>query len=446
MTLRGQHFNIEDFDADDTPDATAPAQSFNPFNFIADVQERAPTAAPTPPQPPVFKNSQAGFPAHRKRDVQSRFKKSRQQDVAPSTPAPSQFGSDGVANNDDDFLTSEKRRIDEENRQRIATMSPEEIEEERKELLESLDPSLIQRLLSRATIEEGGSNEDFPGLEQKQDKSKPEATSKSEATKPRKTVKFAEVDAGADDIAKSAGATQNTQAASKEQGKHEHSGHDAAAQVALPTDSTIHFPRPPQPPSLDPSDPNFLEDLHEKYFPDLPADPEKLEWMTSAPSDAYSASQSSLDPKDIRFAFTGALIPPSLAAEIPVTQGLHHHGNAPDAAGYTIPELAMLARSSVPAQRCVAFQTLGRILYRLGKGEFGNPGDGGSGTVGAEDTLGELARGLWHEVEKESVIEVCVAESEGRSIAGGKHQSAKSYATEAVWFWQQGGGRRWKAA
>lgn len=176
----------------------------------------------------------------------------------------------------------------------------------------------------------------------------------------------------------------------------------------------------------------------------MPADPEKLEWMTTAPSNAYSASQSSLDPKDIRFAFTGALIPPSLAAEIPVTQGLHHHGNAPDAAGYTISELAMLARSSVPAQRCVAFQTLGRILYRLGRGEFGNAGDGGQGTVGAEDTLGELARGLWHEVQKESVLEVCLAESEGRGVAGGKHVSARAYATEAVWLWQQGGGRTWK--
>ena len=133
-----------------------------------------------------------------------------------------------------------------------------------------------------------------------------------------------------------------------------------------------------------------------------------------------------------------------MAAEIPVTAGLHHHGEAPEAAGYTIPELAMLARSSFPAQRCISFQTLGRLLYRLGKGEFGNPGDGGQNTVGAEDTLGELARGLWGEVEKQGVVEICVAESEGK-IANGRHVSARAYATEAVWLWQRGGGRRWKA-
>ncbi|KAG9724460.1 hypothetical protein KCU59_g15677, partial [Aureobasidium melanogenum] len=442
MTLRGQHFSIDDFDAQNSPEVASAPQVFNPFNFVADVQERKPTAAPTPPQPPAFKSSPGGFPAHRKRNVQSKFKKSRQQDADPIAPTP-QPQINVLENDDDDFMTTERRRIDEENRQRIAEMSPEEIEEERRELLSSLDPSLIQRLLGRATIEEGGSNEDFPGLQEKVEETKQEV--KTDFTdKPRKTVKFAEVEDEPAGARVGSGARSGNET-STTQHKHDNPGHQAASEVALPTDSTIHFPRPPQPPSLDPSDPNFLEDLHEKYFPDLPADPEKLEWMTSSPSNAYSASQASLDPKDIRFAFTGALIPPSLAAEIPVTMGLHHHGDAPDAAGYTIPELAMLARSSVPAQRCVAFQTLGRILYRLGKGEFGDPGEEGQGTVGAKDTLGELARGLWFEVKKESVLEICLAESEGRGAAGGRHMGARAYATEAVWLWQQGGGRRWKA-
>ncbi|KAG9538819.1 hypothetical protein KCU79_g19948, partial [Aureobasidium melanogenum] len=442
MTLRGQHFSIDDFDAQNSPEVASAPQVFNPFNFVADVQERKPTAAPKPPQPPAFKNSPGGFPAHRKRNVQSKFKKIRQQDADPVAPAP-QPQNNVLENDDNDFMTTERRRIDEENRQRIAEMSPEEIEEERRELLSSLDPSLIQRLLGRATIEEGGSNEDFPGLQEKVEETKQEV--KTDFTdKPRKTVKFAEVEDEPAGARVGSGARSGNET-STTQHKHDNPGHQAASEVALPTDSTIHFPRPPQPPSLDPSDPNFLEDLHEKYFPDLPADPEKLEWMTSSPSNAYSASQASLDPKDIRFAFTGALIPPSLAAEIPVTMGLHHHGDAPDAAGYTIPELAMLARSSVPAQRCVAFQTLGRILYRLGKGEFGDPGEEGQGTVGAKDTLGELARGLWFEVKKESVLEICLAESEGRGAAGGRHMGARAYATEAVWLWQQGGGRRWKA-
>ena len=154
---------------------------------------------------------------------------------------------------------------------------------------------------------------------------------------------------------------------------------------------------------------------------------------------------------DIRFSFRGEIIPPSKATELPVTLGLHHHGDAPDAAGYTIAELAHLSRSSYPAQRCIAFQTLGRVLYRLSKGEFGDPGEPeqllNEGVVeGPEDTFGELARGLWREVERLQVIQALVDESEGKGVDGGKHVSAKAYATEAVWLWRKGGGRRWKAA
>lgn len=456
MSIRGQHFSIDQFDEDNNggADFSDDAQPVNPFNFIADVQERA-TTIPQPPKPPSLRNNQGGgFPTHRKRDVPSRFRRNRQQDdvqqqgrqtvVPPSKPAARL--QDPKEDDEDDFAKSEKRHIDEENRMRMAAMSEEEIEEERAELFKQLDPSLIERLLRRANIEEteeGPSNADFPGLENQPAPTKP--------TKPRKSVKFAESAEVSDGATPAENDSRNSVATKQdhasERGPPDAGGAEAAA-VALPTDSTIHFPQPPQPPSLDPSSSTFLTDLHEKYFPSLPNDPSKLEWMTSSPADksAYSTTASSLDPKDVRFHFTGTLIPPSLASEIPVTAGLHHHGNAPEAAGYTIPELAMLARSTVAAQRCVAFQTLGRILYRLGRGEFGDPGEEGAGTVGAEDTMGELARGLWGEVEREGVIEVCVAESEGRGVAGGKHVSARSYATEAVWLWQKGGGRRWKAA
>lgn len=454
MAMRGEHFLIDDFENGVGPVPESKPAAVNPLDFIGDVQERS-TTAPKPPQPPSLRNA-GGFPAHRKRDVQSRFKKSRQekddhdvvdcQDVATQNTPP-QDGADYKSRpGDNEFMRSVRPSVDEENRHRLAEMSPEEIEEERAELLKSLDPSLIQRLLGRATleeigkatIEEGGSNADFPGLEKEQEDIKPKAA------KPRKSVKFAEEEP---QVSKPPKVVHHMpwHAAAPNDAENEVAGHVAAAEEALPFDSSIHFPSAPQPPSLDPSSDTFLDDLHAKYFPSLPEDPEKLEWMRSKPENTYSASQTSLDPKDIRFSFAGALIPPSVAAQIPVTAGLHHHGDAPDAAGYTIPELAMLARSSVPGQRCMAFQTLGRLLYRLGKGEFGNAGDGSAGTVGAEDTMGELARSLWGEVEREGVIEICVAESEGK-VAGGRHVSARAYATEAVWLWQKGGGRRWKAA
>jgi RNA polymerase II-associated protein 1 len=125
---------------------------------------------------------------------------------------------------------------------------------------------------------------------------------------------------------------------------------------------------------------------------------------------------------------------------IPVTAGLHHHGVAPEAAGYTIPELGMLARSAVPAQRCVAFQTLGRILYRLGRGEWG------SGLVGKEDTEedgADMASLLWECVQETRVLDSL---TEAAMVSDGVgHRGSKVYATEALWLFEKSGWTsRWK--
>jgi hypothetical protein len=227
----------------------------------------------------------------------------------------------------------------------------------------------------------------------------------------------------------------------------------------------IHFPARSPPPALDPNAPDFLQALHEKYYPDLPADPSKLSWMApltaeevdddddddgeddkdgsgsgsgstrpppppTSSSSPYSPRLAALPPSAIRFDFRGALLPPRTARAVPVSAGLHHHGDAPEAAGYTIPELARLARSSFPAQRCIAYQTLGRILYRLGTGRFG-----------AADS--DLAQGLWRCVRDGRVLEslqqeAALADHEG----SGGHASAKALAVEALWNWQRGGGKQ----
>jgi hypothetical protein len=126
-----------------------------------------------------------------------------------------------------------------------------------------------------------------------------------------------------------------------------------------------------------------------------------------------------------------------MSRTIPVTKGLHHHGEAPEAAGYTIPELAWLARSSMPSQRCLAYQTLGRMLYRLGRGDWGT-GEGGRN--GEED---DLAFALWRCFQQGRVLESLEAEA---SLPEGKgHLSCKTYAIEALWLFEKGGWReRWK--
>ncbi|QIX00164.1 hypothetical protein AMS68_005681 [Peltaster fructicola] len=407
----GQKFELsfdEDAQSGEIADVSVPS------GFVSDVFERQ-TATTSPPTAPALKNK-TGFPAHTKRTIQSRFKQKRQDDdsrsLASQMPESRSNTADKAAQ--DNVAMSDRAQIDKENRDRLASMSPEEIEEARRELLGAMDPALLQRILQRADIS-SGSNEaaDIREIET----SAPSEEPISEHPRQEKKVTFA-VDEEEEEI----------------------------TQPDVPPQDSIHFPRAPQPPDLDPNSETFLDDLHSKYFPSLPAEPDKLEWMRASKSkNTYDPSQSALSPRDIRFDFSGALLAPSAASEIPVSAGLHHHADAPEAAGYTIPELAHLSRSTYAPQRCIAFQTLGRILYKLGKGEFGDPGEPGANTVGAEDTMGELARGLWREIETQHVIEQLVAESEGNGIDGGRHVSARTYATEAVWLWRQGGGRRWKA-
>jgi len=204
----------------------------------------------------------------------------------------------------------------------------------------------------------------------------------------------------------------------------------------------VHFPKPPAQPDLDPESETFLDDLHSKYFPTLAHDPSKLDWMKPIDpreSASYDPNQADeVHPKDIRFDFRGKIIPPSKSRSLPTTLGLHNHAAAPDAAGYTVAELSHLARSAYPAQRCIAIQTLGRLLFRLGAGEYGNEED-----VIRKDVAGQramLAKGLWQEVEEGRAIETI--SEEAKKERG--HQTSIALAQEALWNWQRGGGKHQK--
>ncbi|KAI6795083.1 hypothetical protein KC361_g5207 [Hortaea werneckii] len=440
--IKGQRFELN-LGPDDESDARPQAPpAVLPGAFVTDVQERQ-VSQPKAPSAPTLR-SKTGFPEHKKRNTTSRFRKKAQENNPPSEkssqnvaqPPPSAKPSSGSDAKPKSWEEDEKQRIDDENRQKLAGMSEAEIEEERRELMNSMSPEFIQRLLKRSNID-SGSNES--NLQPEQPPSVQENPVEEKKTKePKKSVKFADPEPAAPPNPSQQPETRPP----KDEKDMRYVDDDPT-----PGDS-VHFPPAPQPPDLDPNSTTFLIDLHEKYFPSLPTDPDKLSWMqtTRADRQAYSTGASAFNAQEIRFSFTGELLAPTTSHLIPVTEGLHHHGAAPDAAGYTIPELAHLSRSSYAAQRCIAFQTLGRILYRLGKGEFGNPGEPGVEATGLEDSLGELARGLWGVVEHEKVIEGLVAESEGQGVDGGRHLSARAYATEAVWLWRKGGGRRWKAA
>ena len=90
---------------------------------------------------------------------------------------------------------------------------------------------------------------------------------------------------------------------------------------------------------------------------------EKLEWMMK-PKSAQESSQS----KSARFDFQGNVMTNN--EEVAVTLALHHHGNEPDLAGYTLDELFHLARSKFNQQRVLALQTIGNILAKCHQGAY----------------------------------------------------------------------------
>ncbi|CAL8105514.1 unnamed protein product [Calicophoron daubneyi] len=67
-----------------------------------------------------------------------------------------------------------------------------------------------------------------------------------------------------------------------------------------------------------------------------------------------------------RFDLSGLVVPPD--AVVDTHLGLHHHGEEPERAGYTIGELFHLSRSSVPAQRRLALATLASSLIQSRSG------------------------------------------------------------------------------
>lgn len=436
MAFRGERFVLDLGSDDELPEhASTESSSLAIPGMIGEIQERSPTTVPAPPKPPS-----TGFPAHRRRNKPSAFKQRRDASSAlPDTPSTPASG-----------LDAEKAAIAEENRRHLASMSATQIQQEREELMATMDSSLLERFLRRARIDDD--EHDHPP-------SQSAASSRPEPSPPSPPAPTLPAE-------KQLESTTTTTADS--------STRDDLPPSEIPSDlhpageplpAGLHFPTPPSAnnpmPNLDPSSPSFLSDLQTHYFPNISHDPSTLSWLQPPPSDpdapdatsAYhpASTAEAVHPANLRFSLLGTLLSPSTSLALPTSLGLHHHGKDPHAAGYTIPELAILSRSSFPAQRCIAWQVLGRILFRLGKGQFGERGS-------------TLVEGLWSVIEHENVVAGMLAEADGDQASGagsrsrasqqkqlqaessslkgavGKHASAAAWAVEGVWLWQTGGG------
>ncbi|KAM3871245.1 RNA polymerase II-associated protein 1 [Diretmus argenteus] len=94
-------------------------------------------------------------------------------------------------------------------------------------------------------------------------------------------------------------------------------------------------------------------------------EPEKLEWTRDLPAARRKGTKKAMQ---ARFDFAGTLIPPT--EDLPTHLGLHHHGEEPELAGYSLQELFLLSRSQIIQQRSLALATLANILTKARAGEY----------------------------------------------------------------------------
>lgn len=441
MAIPGKRFDLnldsEDWAFDVHDDDNQQQHDPHIPSVVDDIHERN---TDTIPPAPTLKTTKTGFPEHRPRKFDSSFKQQRLKAVKPPGPSDAAIVSHIAKKNGYNIdQAREKQTIESENEDRLAHMTTEDIEQARDELMAQLDPAILRKFMQRATID--NVNDEQTRM-----------IDEYESRQPKKKIAFAP-------IQKQNGENEGEEQEIQSEDDDESHPYINPIPRSLPD---IHFPAPPRRaedlPLLDPDSDTFLTDLRTHYFPDLPHDPSTLAWLQTPHPDentAYSPLNTHYKPSDLRFDFAGSLLTPRQASQIPASMGLHHHGDAPSVAGYTIPELGLLARSTLPNQRCIAYQVLGRILFRLGRGDFTlqpdpeNKADTNTNTNikskppsekrNKEKTKNSsLQDSLWTCIEQDRILETIMTEA--NRDGPGTHLSARAYATEALWLWRRGGG------
>jgi hypothetical protein len=150
------------------------------------------------------------------------------------------------------------------------------------------------------------------------------------------------------------------------------------------------------------------EDIRRRFFPSHPTGDPSLAWIESTPLPDPTAPT-------LRFDLHGAPIPPELSATLPTHLGLHHHAEGARA-GYTLDDVFLLTRSTVPAQRVAMLGIVAGIVRRLADLRRGTSSD----PKGVEEL-----RGKEEEVRKRAIAAGVEAMAERGSLG--------SRAVEVLW-------------
>uniref|UniRef100_A0A3P8XC93 RNA polymerase II associated protein 1 n=1 Tax=Esox lucius TaxID=8010 RepID=A0A3P8XC93_ESOLU len=207
--------------------------------------------------------------------------------------------------------TAETLQIHQENQAKIQAMSKDQILEEQQRLLVQLDPRLVDFVRSRKAA--GGS------------------APKSQDARGRKPHLQESVVTGMD--------TEKTVEETAEVVMEEEEDEEETEDLPIkPQKDWVHMDK---------------------------LEPEKLEWIRDLPAPRRKGTKMAMQ---ARFDFAGTLIPPT--EDLPTHLGLHHHGDEPELAGYSLQELFLLSRSQLIQQRSLALSTLAHVLTKARAGEF----------------------------------------------------------------------------
>ncbi|MCJ8737002.1 hypothetical protein PDJAM_G00018760 [Pangasius djambal] len=217
----------------------------------------------------------------------------------------------------------ETLKIHQENQARLQRMSQSEILEEQKVLLAQLDPRLVDFVRSRKA----------------QNASSSTSSSMEKSVCPDQSL--TETKAPAPHYSDSVPDSQEVTMDTDEEDETEHTNHHPITVEQLPIKPEKEW-------------------LHMDKL-----EPEKLEWMRDLPAPRKQGTKKAMQ---ARFDFSGILLPPT--EDLPTHLGLHHHGEEPELAGYSLQELFVLSRSQLTQQRSLALNTLAHILSKARAGEY----------------------------------------------------------------------------
>ncbi|XP_068582491.1 RNA polymerase II-associated protein 1 [Cebidichthys violaceus] len=219
--------------------------------------------------------------------------------------------------------SGETTRIHRENQAKLQAMSQSEILQEQKKLLSQLDPRLVDFVRSR----------------------------KAQSV-PSK-------------LPRGGGSSSTTDHFPLEDASRQSASSGAAVPFQKPREVEMEREEedPPPPPAVMEMD--LLLKPHKEWVHMDKLEPEKLEWMRDLPAPRRRGTKKAMQ---ARFDFAGSLIPPT--EDLPTHLGLHHHGEEPERAGYSLQELFLLSRSQLAQQRSLALGTLANVLSKARGGEY----------------------------------------------------------------------------